>query len=276
MKVFLSVICILGCSYQCFSQNIERKIIIQNNSFFYTTINEEFQVGTLHTGSFSQPLKTEKKLALPAGRNFNEPLNPFSWDLMDSLMYAVNFLDHPLNSKKDALKCFNLSSLHEWNDSITLMQMIMEGIEQNRFAYNEPYTFTIHHSKYINGFYFDAIVLQDSSYFMIIANNNEVSIWNYIHHEWTHSEIQTFNMDGLFSLFEINKLVYVILNNGNIHRVSKNEIAKNPVIITDRSLNENILILNRDENTVQLIKNNELNSNIPLNTLMKEKGIYIF
>jgi hypothetical protein len=276
MKFFLSSVIVLVHTLCVLSQTIERKIIIQHNSFFYATINEETQVGTLHTDSISNPLKKGKKLALPAGRNYREPVNPFSWDLKDSSMYAISFLDHPLNNKREALKCFRLSSLWEWNDSLTAMDMIMKSVDQNMFAYNEPYTFIKHQSNIFNGFQFDGIGLQDSSYAMVIANNNQLSIWNYAHKKWTHSPMQSFIIEGFFTLFEADKQLYMILNNGNVHKVLKEQIVPTPDKITNRRLNENTLILNRDKNTFQLIKNNELNMKIPFNELIEKKAISIF
>ena len=62
-------------------QKIERKIIIKNNNFYYTTIDEEFQIATLHIGKTTDSLNAAKHYALPAGRNYDEPVNPFSWDV---------------------------------------------------------------------------------------------------------------------------------------------------------------------------------------------------
>jgi hypothetical protein len=276
MKFFLSLISVLAYTPLASSQTIERKVIIENNSFFYTTTDEETQVGTLHTDSISQPLRKGKRLALPAGRNYREPLNPFAWDLKDSSMYAVSFLDHPLNNKNEALKRFHLSSLQEWNNSITAMDMIMKSVDQNMFVYNDPYTFTKHQSNILNGFQFDGIVLHDSSYAMIIANNNQLSIWNYSNKTWTHSEPQPFIIDGFFTLFEADQQLYIILNNGNVHKVSKKQVLPTPDKVTNRTLNENTLILNRDKNTFQLIKNNELNMQKPFIELIEKKAISIF
>jgi hypothetical protein len=276
MKYCWILICLIAFPFFSFSQTAERKIIVQNNSFFYTTIDDENQIGTLHTNGVSKSLKSAKKLALPAGRNYHRPLNPFSWDLRDNFMYAISFLDHPLNNKKEALKCFRLSSLQEWSDSITVMDMIMKSVDQNMFAYNEPYTFMKHQSNILNGFQFDGIVLYDSSYVMVIANNNQLSIWNYANKKWTHSEIQSFKIDGFFTLFEADKQLYIILNNGNLHKVSKEQVFPTPDKVTNRTLSENTVILNRDKNTFQLIKNNELNMQVPFNELIEKKAVSIF
>jgi hypothetical protein len=264
MRMYLSFIC-LFLKIIGISQNIERKIIVQNNSFFYTTIDQELQIGTLLTANWKQPLKTAKKLALPAGRSFNRSFNPFCWDISNSTMYAINFLNHPLNNKKEAIKSFPLSSLKEWSDSITPMDMIMKGTEMAGFAYNEPYTFTLHESNILNGFYFDGILLHDSSYEMVIVNNNRLSIWNYSNNKWSHSEIQSFTVDGFFNLLESNNQLYILLNNGNLHKVTPEKVIATPEKITNKSLKDYTLVLNRDSKKVQLIKTSELDMNKPLN-----------
>ena len=191
-------------------------------------------------------------------------------------MYAISFLDHPLNNKHEALKRFALSSLQEWNDSITAMDLIMKSVDQNMFAYNDPYKFVKKQSNVFNGFQFDGIVLHDSTYVMVIVNNNELSIWDYANKKWQNPEKQTFIIDGFFSLFELDKQLYIILNNGNVHKVSTGKVLTAPDKVTSKTLNEHTLILNRDKNTIQLIKNNELNIQMPLHELIEKKAISIF
>lgn len=275
MKMYFSFI-YLFIQLVAVSQNVERKIIVQNNSFFYTTIDQEVQIGTLLTGDCKQPLKTAKKLALPAGRSFNKSFNPFCWDITDSTLCAINFLNHPLNSKKEALKSIKLSSLTEWSDKVTPIDMIMKGTEWPSFAPNEPYSFTIHASNVLNGFYFDGIMLSDSSYEMVIVNNNRLSIWNYKQSKWSHSEIQDLPIAGFFNLFESNKQVYILLNNGNIHKVTPEKIITTPEKTTNKSLTEYTMIVNRDSKKIQLLKTNELNMNKPLHELIETKAISIF
>lgn len=275
MRAYFSLICLFLPLFGV-SQNIERKIIVQNNSFFYTTVDQEVQIGTLHTGDYKQPLKAAKKLAIPAGRNFNKSFNPLSWDIADNTMYAVNFLNHPLNSKKDALKSFPLSSLKEWSDSVTTIEMILKSTEMMGFTNNEPYIFTLRQSNVINGFYFDGIVLSDSSYEMVIVNHNKLSIWNYKQNKWSHSEVQDFKIDGYFNLIENNRHVYILLNNGNLHEVTAKEIISKPEKATNKPLTMYTLVLNRDSKKIQLIKTSELSTNKPLNELIETKAISIF
>jgi hypothetical protein len=88
--------------------------------------------------------------------------------------------------------------------------------------------------------------------------------------------MQNFTIDVFFTLFEKNKQLYIFLNNGNVHRVSMSQVSSSPETVTNKKLQENILILNRDKNTVQTIQINELNMHVPLNELLEKKGTSIF
>jgi hypothetical protein len=111
---------------------------------------------------------------------------------------------------------------------------------------------------------------------MIIVNNNQLSIWNYKGHNWTHSEVQSFTIDGFFDLFERNHQLYVLLSNGNVHKVTPQKITTTPEIVTNKQLNEYTLIINKKSNRVQLIKTSDLSENKPLNELIETKAISIF
>ena len=159
-------------------QNIERKIIIENGKYYYTTIDEEFQIATVHIGKSTEALKEAKHFALPAGRNYDAPINPFSWDLNKGFIYAINFLVHPLNDRNEALKKIKLSSLQEWDSTVTSIKLLMQSVDQNMFALNDPYIFTTKRSNILTNFYFDGIAINDSSYCMVMTNNDELTVWN--------------------------------------------------------------------------------------------------
>jgi hypothetical protein len=270
----LFILLFVGLIVRTNAQNIERKIIIKNDQFYYTTIDKEFQIATLNTGKISETMETSKHLALPAGRNYNEPINPFCWDLSDSIVYAINFLNHPLNDRNESLKRFNLYSLHEWDSTISVVDMIMKSVDQNMFTRNDPYLFTIRRSNTLNNFFYDGIALNDSSYYMAIANNAELSIWNYNGKEWTHSEIQQFPVDGYFTLFTFSGHLYLLLSNGAIYEVSADHVLQEKKA-PDPTLTDGLVIENRDDNTIKFIKKNRINQNTPLRELIEKKAVGI-
>lgn len=258
------------------SQDVERKIIIEDGSFYFTAIDNETQVATLFTGNDSSSVKTAKKLELPAGRNFTDPINPFAWDVADKNLYAVNFLMHPLNDRNEAIKRMSVTSVKEWGPGISALELIMQGTEMSPFAYNDPYLFVTRRSNTMNNFFFDAVSVNDSSYFMAIANNGELSIWNFNGKEWKHSEVQNFPVTGFFSLFVHGKNVYLATNEGGLYKVSLNGITdvKNKSVGT--TLGGCFLVLNKDDDSIWYMKNSDLNNYTRLSELIKKKAIRIF
>ena len=276
MKPFFGILFFMFIVFNGSAQAIERKIIVENKHFYYTTINSEFQVGTLFVGDLSEPLKSAKRLALPAGRNYDDPIIPFSWDVLKDDFYAVNFLNHSQNDRNEALKRFKISSLSDWSEKVTTYGMIMQSTELTPFAYNDPYEYVIKKSNTLNSFFYDGIAVSDTSYFMAITNNGELSIWNYNGKAWQHGETQKIPVDGFFTLFEFKKHVYLFLNGGQTYEVSTKTISQAPNKTPGAKLSEGVLIINKDDNSVKYIKNNQLDYSTPLNELITKKAIEIF
>lgn len=271
---FVSFFILLSCCV--FSQSLERKIIIQNGNYFFTTIDELTQLATLHTGKDTAKLKNAKLLAMPAGRNFDDPIVPFSWDLVDTSVFAISFLLHPLNDRNEAIKRMNIASLKEWNKITTPMDLIMLSVDMNPFAYNDPYLFVTRRSNTISGFFYDAVVVNDTSFVMAISNNGELSIWNYNGKEWKHSEVQKFPVEGFFSLFTLKNKTYLATNVGGLYEISLKGIEAAENKSAGTNLSSSTLIINKDDNTVWYIKNNDINQHTPLNELIKKKAVRIF
>lgn len=269
LKTFFVSFFILVCSFVS-AQLIERKIIIQNGNYFFTTIDELSQLATLHTGKDTAKIKSAKKLAMPAGRNFDDPIIPFSWDIADTTVFAISFLLHPLNDRNEAIKCLSLSSLKESSKNVTTMDLIMLSVDLNPYAYNDPYLFVTRRSNTIEGFFYDGISTSEG-YTMAISNNGELSIWNYNGTEWKHGDVIKFPVDGAFSLFEKDKKTYLFLNSGKIYEVSINGISpiKNDLGINPK---DGFLIINKDTKTVSFMKNNDLDQNTSLIELITKKA----
>ena len=258
------------------SQSIERKIIVDNNIFYFCSIDNDLQLATLHQGKVSNSLNSSKHYALPAGRNFEEPVNPFSWDINDHFFYANNFLNNPNNDKKKSLRRFSLNSIHKQDTAKSSNDMLNASLYQNNFATNAPYQFIRRQATtFINNFFFDGIVLHDSVYAMAITNNNELTIWNYDGSTWKHGEIKTMAFEDYFTLFTFHKKLYMILNKGEVFEISIDSITYIKTI-QKMNLKECTLIINNNDNTIKYINNNSINYKMPFNKLIKEKAIQIF
>lgn len=275
MNYYFNILLFACFALVAHAQDIERKIIIENSHFYYTTVDKEFQIATLHTAKISETMKASKPLALPAGRNYNEPLNPFSWDISGSTMYAVNFLNHPLNDRNEALKRFALSSLQKWDSTVSIVDMMLKSVDQNTFTWNEPYMFALRRSNNLDNFYYDGIALHDSSYYMAVANKGEFTLWNYDGKKWTNSEVKQFPVNGYFTLFTFSQHLYMLKNSGEIYEVSMDtimRIGKDPVSLYTNGF----IIENRDDRTIKFMKHNHTNQTVPLNELIRKKAVGIF
>lgn len=253
------------------AQSIERKIILQNGNYFFTTIDDNNQLATLHTGKDTAAIKNAKKLAMPVGRNYDDPIVPFAWDIVDTSVYAVSFLLHPLNDRNEAIKRLLISSLKTWGQSPTPMELINLSVDMNPYAYNDPYLFVTRRSNMIEGFFYDLVAPDNNSMTMVISNNGELSVWNYSGSVWKHGDVLKFPVDGYFSLFELNKKSYLLTNSGVLYEISLSGIKqlKKDIGFT---LKDGFLIINKDNQTVFFMKNSDLNQQIPLNELITKKA----
>lgn len=252
------------------AQQVERKVIVENGQYYYVTIDEMHQIGTLYTGKYDQPLHQAKAFGLPAGRGISAQTNPLAWDLADTKMYAVNFLDHSLNDRNEAIKRFEISGLKEWGPNLRVEDLLMESAEKNMYVLNEPYLFIKSRSKFLNNFYFDGIYF-DNAYWMVITNNDELTIWKYANEEWKHSEVKKFPVTGFFSLVVLKKSLHLMTNSGEIYQISLENM--NLTSSLSINLNEYILIDDRDEKVTYYIKNNSFNFEKSLKTQVIEKAI---
>jgi hypothetical protein len=152
-------------SLTCFAQHVERKIIIDKGNCYYATIDPEFQIATLYVVDFHKPVKSAKKLILPAGRNFNVPVIPFSWDLAGNDVIAINFMNNARSNRKQAVKRIPIHSLNEWDEKTAISEVILSSAEYPSYTSFEPYIYITGKSTILDHFFFDGIALSDSSFF---------------------------------------------------------------------------------------------------------------
>jgi hypothetical protein len=272
MKRLFSISFFLFTAALAAGQNIERKILIEGGKFYYTTIDEEFQVATLHTGKATEALKTAKHLALPAGRNYSDPVVPFAWDVSGASVFAVNFLMHPLNDRNEALKKIEISALREWTPELKPFDLIMQSVDANMMAYNDPYEFVRKRSSLLENFFYDGITKSDGSYCMVVSNNGELSVWNYTAEGWKHGNIQPMRVGGYFSLFEYKKNTYLLLSDGSSHKIEQDTVNAAAAFTLGTALSSGVLVENKDDGTIKFLKNEKIDQSMPLNELIKKKA----
>lgn len=272
MKRFIVILLTVTFGFTVNGQNLERKIIVEKGKYYYVTVDDNYQLGTLYTGELTAPLSESKAMALPVGRGVSSQINPLAWDIFGGDMYAINFLDHSLNDRNEAIKRFSLSGLRAWSEGVEIGEMIMQSVDQNMYVLNEPYLFAKERSNYLNHFYFDAVV-KDGAYWMVMTNNGELVVWKYEDEVWAHGEVKMFKVNGHFHLMAYEDGLLFVNTNGEVYEIGLNEM--NQIQLKNNSLNllEITLIEDRDSNKVYYIKNGHFNRDKSLKEIIEIAAI---
>ena len=265
--MFKSILIILTVvfSLNVSGQTVERKIILENNKYAYVSIDNEHQMGTLFFGGLNDSLSRAEKRALPAGRSIEVQTNPFSWDLVNDTMYAINFINHPLNDRAESIKKIALDSLKPWSET-TVLDIIDQSIDQEMLTYNQPYIAIAEQSKYLNHFYFDGVIFDDK-YWMAISNNDKISIWNYDGVNWNTGMDISLKISGPFWIFESKNTLYLLLIDGQLFKID-DLLIKEVDQVTNVSLNIGLIIDNRDTGEIYFLE--QLNSTLTMNENIKQ------
>lgn len=270
----MTLLFLLGVKFAS-CQEIERKIIVKNKIFYYTTINKESQLATLHMASIQEPFSKTKSVTLPAGRNDNDPIIPFCWDIGNKNMFAVNFITNAMNSRNNALKLFPVSSLSEQNDT-NLVQFLQRSFDLNTFTFFQPLEFVTNRSAILENFFFDGILLNDSSLCMAVSNRDKLTTWFHKNGKWEHSNMHDRTMDHYFTLFTHKNNTYLVSGNGEIDSISFNGIHELPEKRLNMRLQDVILIINKDEDTIQILERKKLTYAVPFTELIQKNAIPLF
>lgn len=276
MRSFFYILFFFCAAFTAKAQHMERKIILEKSRLYYTTVDPEFQLATLYTGDASASLNNAKPLAMPAGRNYNDPVNPFCWDVLNGNCYAVNSLKHPMNDQNESLKRFPVASLKAWSKNVTIAGMLNQSIDYNTFTPNVPYSFVTQKSKTLDHFFYDAIALNDSVFCMGISNNNGFSFWRFNGKSWDHIENNNFPVSGPFSLFACRQDVYMILGDGKIYSLSTRSINELPEKSKKIDLSAGCLVIDKDTGSIKFITNELLNLKVPFKDLIRNKATILF
>lgn len=268
--IFLCVLML--CCLSAEAQVLERKIIIEDSQFYYVTVDDNYQIGTLYSGNVAAKIGEAKAYAVPAGRGLSNELNPLAWDIRESEMYAINFLDHSLNDRNESIKKFEVNELKPWSTGIEIGDLIMESIDQHTYAVNQPFLFVKQRSKYLNHFHFDAIV-EKGNFWMVMTNNDELTIWKYAGEEWEASAVQTFKINGFFNLFLHKGKVHLMTQQGAIFEVNLKGMKSVQMESPTLKLEDVILVEDRDNEKIFYLKSGQINYEKSLKELMDEAAI---
>ena len=257
MKGRLAILFLILFSFNAVSGGIERRIIIEDGMYYYTTIHDETQLATLFTGSIEDSMSKAEGYQLPAGNNITDDFNPFAWDIAGGFIFAISFFDHPLNDRVESIKRITLDGLDQFNGKPAI-EIIMHAVDNNMMVMNEPYLNTISRSNILQNFYFDCTVINDTSFYIAFSNNSQFQLWRYDGEEWHDYALIDHPILSYFSLIDLNDQLYLVTGSGQV--ILLNEGNFEYLAMEDKIgvLHEHVLIEDRDNKRVLAVPRKKL------------------
>lgn len=253
VKVLTSILLLLA-SASAFSQGkFETKIIIAN-SFFYA-VEIENQAAKLYVGKMDEPVDSAKVYALPAGTKRRAAnFLPFSWDLNHDTIYAVNFSEHPQNSRLTSLKSIPVKSLRLY-DSQKVPQQLTEAARLNSIVMNMPLKNTVSKYMYMDNLFFD-VVMKDNVLHQFICVNDDLTAWTYSNGEWEQSGTFPFDAHNYFLAYVQSARLFIVNSKGEIFLYDGKPVHSSSLGFP---LTEHIMINNRDAGKISFVNRSAFN-----------------
>ncbi len=227
--------------------NFEPKMIIMN-SFFYA-VEIENQMAKLYVGKIDKPIDSATIYALPAGtKRRSLKFLPFSWEMKEDTIYAINFTESPQNNRLTSLKSIPFKSLRLY-DSSKVQQQLMEAARLNSVIMNLPLKTTISKYKYMDDLFFD-LVEYDGTLYQFISVNDELTIWSYSNGTWQQSEIFSFDAHHYFLTYVQANQIFIVNAKGEVFR---NDGELIPFSSLNFPLSENVMINNYDSGRISFV-----------------------
>lgn len=257
-RALLAVV-FLFLSFQLFGQDAERRLIIEDGTFYYVTTHPETMIGTLFTGKLNEPLDQAMPKAIPLGTCLRDDHNPLAWDLRNHILFGLNFMDNPLNDLMEALKAIPCASLEAWRDDEDhSREVIHNAALNNSLTPLTPYEQMLNESNVMQGFYYDVITTSDSMLVLAMANQDHIRLWQYDGSIWSRGERINHPIRSAFTLFEGQDGVSIIFGNGIVMGTKDLNFDLKSEKSLNLQLNDYILLDNRDEGTCRLVPRKEI------------------
>ncbi len=243
------------------AQAPERRIVIAGGQCYYTTVDEETQLATLYRSAVGAPLSSAAKFALPAGRNYDEPLNLFSWDVVGDTLYALSLLNHPLADRAEALKRIPIRTLTP-SGTLPAVDLLMQSAEANSFVPFEPYRALIAGpSTTLDRFHYDMVAMGDGSIAVVIANGGKWWLWRLKAGAWIVVEGSGALLDATFTLFRHQESLYLLTSRGGILKIESKPGREGATVepSPDYAIAPHIVVEDRDNNAVYLLPSTAFN-----------------
>lgn len=255
---------------------MDRKIIIENENFYCVSIDPVYQIGTLHAGTINDTLLSAEKLALPAGRNLGGNENQLCWDIQNGKnIYAISTLEHPLNDRYEAIKKISVDSLKPWAAYQHFGEVILQSVDNHMYSPNEPYKYISTRFQLLDTYFFDAI-FYDNKFWMVVNCQDEWTVWHFTDYEWKQSSVMLPYTSCKFSLFSTSKGMHMVLENSAVYSVSEKKIELVQLANAKMSLNDGVIIENRDRGIIQYLDNTHIDKQKPFNEVITEFATILY
>ncbi len=222
---------------------IERKIIIQNEKYYFFTIDEESQLATLHTGPVFEKLNKAKKYQMPIGRELSDPFNPLSFDINDNELTGINWILNSNNDRNEALKKIDIAEWKKPQAEWANERWAQTSFNMPTIAPNDPWLRMLEVNNILDNTFFDLV--KNENPVMAVCNQNQLWISRYNGTEWKTSAAIPVNFKTYFSIIENNGKAFIADNIGNIFiadEAGRQLIIKSKAITTK----EQLLIIDKD------------------------------
>ena len=268
-------ISVLLWASSCFASIIDRKIIIEDGTYHCVSIDPLFQIGTYHYGSIDDTLLTSNSLALPAGRMLGGNENELAWDIAGKDIFAVSTLEHPLNDRYEAIKKIPVDSMKAWNNYNHQGDVILISVDNYMYAPNEPYKYIASRFKSLDTYYFDAVYFKDKLW-MVVTCQNEWTVWYFENYEWKQSSVLVPYQSCKFTLFEKDDEMHMVMESSAVYKVTEKKIEQLQVAKAQKTLNDGIVIQNKDANTLMYLDKTHLDKQKPLSEIISEFSTILY
>lgn len=222
---------------------IERKIIIQNEKYYFFTIDEESQLATLHTGPVFEKLSKAKKHQMPIGRELSDPFNPLSFDINGNELTGINWILNSNNDRNEAIKKIKLSDWMMLHNDLTNENWAQLSFEQPTISPNIPWLRMLEVNNILDNTFFD--LAKNENPVMAVSNQNQLWISRFNGTDWKTSAAIPVNFKTYFSIIENNGKVFIADNIGNIFIADE---AGRQLVIKSKATTtkEQLLIIDKD------------------------------
>jgi len=210
--IFLQII---SPSFLSAQVKFERRVIIEQDSFYAVEINRATQIGKLYIGNIRQPIDSAMVYALPAGarqRNLNP--QPFAWTLHNDSIYCINATEYAMNSHVNSLKAIPLKNLLPYDSTENPTKLLMQAALANCRIKNMPLMETYKKYTYVDDMYYDILLFKGAVH-ELIAVKDELTVWHYSNGVWTSSDILPLRFTGPISVFALDDEMHILNDRGD-------------------------------------------------------------